>query len=274
MDFEMTDKPISVHPLAVVNMTDQYTRVRCGSSALPSDAPVMGLLLGADGIIYDSHELSQTDTVAPQVALHQAVFPQHQVVGWYRVASEPGPEDYHLTQQLQSLYAPQQSFVLALLTVEDEESSKELPLSFFQLGDCALLALEKWELSTNPAERIALEHSVRSSEDQRSSLQDLQHAYAMIQERLMILEQYLLQEGPQDPEILRQIQSLFLSAPVAAGGTAKSSSTTMMAQLATWTRMTDAILSYTGKIRALQDAATSNLPRGGDSHRFGLMSQY
>ncbi len=254
-------------------MTDQYTRVRCGSSALPADAPVMGLLLGADGIIYDSHELSQTDTVAPQVALHQAVFPQHQVVGWYRVASEAGPEDYQLTQQLQSLYAPQQSFVLALLTVEDEES-KELPLSFFQLGDQALLALEKWELSTNPAERIALEHSVRSSGEQRSSLQDLQHAYAMIQERLMILEQYLLQDGPLDPEILRQIQSLFLSAPVAAGGTAKSNSTTMMAQLATWTRMTDALLSYTGKIKALQDAATSNPPRGGDSHRFGLMSQF
>jgi hypothetical protein len=253
-------------------MTDQYTRVRCGSSALSADAPVMGLLLGADGIIYDSHELAQTDTVAPQVALHQAVFPQHQVVGWYRVASEPGPEDYYLTQQLQALYAPHRSFILALLTVEDEET-KELPLSFFQLGDQALFALEKWELSTNPAERIALEHSVRSSEEQRSSLHDLQHAYAMIQERLMILEQYLLQEEPHDPELLRQIQSLFLSVPVAAT-TSKTHSTTMMAQLATWTRMTDAVLSYTDKFKTLQDAATSHQPRGGDPHRFGLLSQY
>lgn len=262
-------------------MSDQYTRIRCGGSALPADADVMGLLFGCDGVVYDSHEIQQTTTLVPQVALHQAVFPQHHVLGWYRVSNmtEPGSHDLQTTQQLQSIYAPGQPFLFAVLAVEEkeeeqitmEESKKqsqgnELPLTFFQLSDNALLALEGWELQTNPAERIALEHSVRSSEEQRSSLADLQHAYDMIQERLIVLEDYLSQEGPKDPEILRHIQSLFISAPVLTTAPSQATSVTnMMAQLATWTKMADALLSYTDKFKTVQDAPNRD-------HRVGLMS--
>ncbi len=271
------------HQLAVVNMSDQYTRIRCGGSALPADAAVMGLLFGNGCTVFDSHEIHQTAAVTPHVELHQAVFPHHQVIGWYRVCTtaEPTPEDLLLTQQLQSVYAPGQAFLFALLTVKEtandkdaketsqkEETTNERPLSLYQLSENALVAVEEWELVTNPAERVALEHSVRSSEEQRSSLVDLQHAYEMIQERLIVLEEYLLQEGSKNPALLRQIQSLFLSAPVvtsAAPRPTTSQWTSMMTQLATWTKMTDALASYTDKFKIVH-AATSR-----DHHRHGVM---
>lgn len=245
-------------------MSDQYTRIRCGGSALPADADVMGLLFGCDNVVYDSHEIHQTTSIVPQVELHQAVFPQHHVLGWYRVSNaEPGTQDLQLTQQLQSIYAPGQPFLFALLAVEESQEN-ELPLTLYQFSDNnALVAVEGWELQTNPAERVALEHSVRASEEQRSSLADLQHAYDMIQERLALLEQYLSQDGPKHPEILRQIQSLFTSAPVLTNTPNKTTNVTnMVAQLATWTKMTDALLSYTEKFKTVQDAP---------NHRMGLM---
>ena len=101
-------------------MSDQYTRITCGGSPLDTNAPVVGLLFGestieaggsslpllrildADDIPTDTSEASKI-----QVELHRAVFPQHSVVGWYRVSKqddEPTPNDLQLTQQLQQHY--------------------------------------------------------------------------------------------------------------------------------------------------------------------------
>jgi len=111
---------IIIMQLAIVNMSDQYTRITCGGSALPQDAPVVGLLFGrwvenstkegggtslqivdADDIPTDSSEAAKS-----QVSLHHAVFPQHDVVGWYRVGNseEPTPDDLALTQELKAHY--------------------------------------------------------------------------------------------------------------------------------------------------------------------------
>jgi hypothetical protein len=93
-------------------MSDQYTRITCGGSPLDKTAPVVGLLFGnvVDGVlqIKDADdiptELSETRTL--QVDLHRAVFPQHSVVGWYRVSKEEEPtsNDLQVTQQLQQHY--------------------------------------------------------------------------------------------------------------------------------------------------------------------------
>ena len=132
-------------------MSDQYTRITCGGSALPQDAPVVGLLFGrfvaadhtttktpqrkADSSsngkncvqIVDADDIptDQSETAKIQVSLHHAVFPQHEVVGWYRVGSseEPTPEDLRLTQELKAHYYSNDSDI----TEASAESASVVP---------------------------------------------------------------------------------------------------------------------------------------------------
>ena len=128
-------------------MSDQYTRIRYGGSPLDASAPVVGLLFGkqqqqsvehnhnnnkknSDGVTTTSTTTTTTTTcyvedagdipledAQKQIDLHQAVFPKHQVIGWYKVVladngdggggddqTEPTIEDLQQTQQIQSLY--------------------------------------------------------------------------------------------------------------------------------------------------------------------------
>ena len=93
-------------------MSDQYTRITCGGSPLDKTAPVVGLLFGnvVDGVLQlkdaDDIPTDLSETSILQVDLHRAVFPQHVVVGWYRVSKEeePTPNDLKVTQQLQQYY--------------------------------------------------------------------------------------------------------------------------------------------------------------------------
>jgi len=196
---------IEIHPLAIVHMSDQYTRVTCGGSPLSRDAPVVGLLFGKIESAKDPQQQQQqqqqqsqsppqvrstsedgksssnpvgssggetttleirdaediptevSENTAQQISLHQAVFPQHHVVGWYRVAKKNSSRDHHpqgdsnvsgvaadavtaedtatmtpteqdllLTKQLQHHYASKDAtssggFIFALLQVPSDE---------------------------------------------------------------------------------------------------------------------------------------------------------
>ncbi|VEU39278.1 unnamed protein product [Pseudo-nitzschia multistriata] len=144
---------IAVHPLAIVHMSDQYTRITSGGSPMDKTDPVVGLLFGLSedqttattGNLNNSNvhegpliqvldaddipvEVSETSTM--QVDLHKAVFPKHKVVGWYRaVAShsddeeiEPTSEDLGITKLLKNHYTSSdlESFCFCLLKVQKE----------------------------------------------------------------------------------------------------------------------------------------------------------
>ena len=102
-------KSIKCHPLAIIGISDHHTRVITGGSALPSSAPVVGLLFGnqdAHSIsIVDAEEMeypekglatsedsSHRQNILRKIDLHQKVFPRHQVVGWYRVHTDNSNE--------------------------------------------------------------------------------------------------------------------------------------------------------------------------------------
>jgi len=216
-------------------MSDQYTRIKCGGSALPQSAPVVGLLFGcflsdettkhgsknnsskalsAAGTaaaataaariqIVDADDIptDRSETAKIQVSLHHAVFPKHDVVGWYRVADseEPTLEDLHLTQELKSHHCTpgdeeegvaattnqDKPFFFSLLQVrnsdamnddaatkkkeEEEEEDEELPLTLYKLqgaDNAVLIGVEDWSLETSEAERIAVERVVREKPQQ------------------------------------------------------------------------------------------------------------
>lgn len=111
------EKILKVHPLAIIGISDHHTRVVTGGSALPTTAPVMGLLFGyQDGLtvsIIDAEEMEYsfseegksgggafgggTDDqqaqhksgIQTKIDLHRKVFPMHEVIGWYRVSNDP-----------------------------------------------------------------------------------------------------------------------------------------------------------------------------------------
>jgi hypothetical protein len=213
--------------LAIVNMSDQYTRITSGGSPLDRSAPVVGLLFGVRstgaatrtnsnssnnnnnssvvGVVHhlrimDSDDIPVTTPATMQISLHQAVFPLHQVVGWYRVASSsattagPTADDVHCTAQLQQRHASAQvepthttptaddddRIVFALLTApadppaadtttnnNNNPNNKELPLQLYQLSETrqSFICLEQsssWSLAMSDPERVAIEHVVRA----------------------------------------------------------------------------------------------------------------
>ena len=174
-------------------MSDQYTRITCGGSALSKDAPVVGLLFGhslKDGLqVVDADDIptDRSEAAKSQVSLHHAVFPLHEVVGWYRVGNseEPTGEDLRLTQDLKAHYQEEadKPFVFSLLQVKSTNEGKEdpnmkddgndddeLPLNLYEIQvnekSAVLVGVENWSLQTSEAERIAVERVVREQPQQ------------------------------------------------------------------------------------------------------------
>uniref|UniRef100_A0A7R9WUP6 MPN domain-containing protein n=1 Tax=Craspedostauros australis TaxID=1486917 RepID=A0A7R9WUP6_9STRA len=203
---------VSMHPLAIVHMADQFTRITSGGSPLTPDSPVIGLLFGmmskdgqptAGTAVASKHnsntatlleiqdaddiptEISEATTL--QIGLHQAVFPQHAVVGWYRVSQEDEPtaQDLQTTKKLRDHFALDQ-FVFCQLQVDGNSNSgganadepkevtstleEELPMNLYQVhvpddkpASAVLLAMDpsNWNLATSESERIAVERVIR-----------------------------------------------------------------------------------------------------------------
>ena len=174
-------------------MADQYTRITCGGSPLDKNAPVVGLLFGntseLDGTlqIVDADDIPTETTEATmlQVNLHRAVFPQHTVVGWYRVSldDEPSPNDLEVTKQLKSHYSKLTNedgsensgdkFIFCLLQVQRKVASEsssntlstDIPVTLYEVhsvdSSSILLGLNNWQLETSEPERISVERVMR-----------------------------------------------------------------------------------------------------------------
>lgn len=184
----------------MVHMSDQYTRITCGGTPLPRDAPVVGLLFGvvtSDQMeILDANDIPMdfSDQTKMQISLHQAVFAHHVVVGWYRVSNDPEPtaEDVQTTLQLQTYLGTSQLFCSCKSQVQandnhheyhtehdnehdnehdtehdndnhnDNDNDKEDSIvTLYEEEGGILVGLEGWKLETSPAEQIAVECVIR-----------------------------------------------------------------------------------------------------------------
>jgi COP9 signalosome complex subunit 6 len=89
--------------LAIITMSDHYTRVSTGGGVPSPESKILGILFGVqEGLqvsIFDATEVSYTvtegrivvnhDSVDKQKQLYSAVYPTYEVLGWYSVGSEP-----------------------------------------------------------------------------------------------------------------------------------------------------------------------------------------
>lgn len=283
-------------------MSDQFTRITCGGSPLPSDAPVVGLLFGSgndnDGDskvlqIRDADDIPTeiTDATKVQVDLHKAVFPQHSVVGWYRVSGadeEPTTSDLQITQQLKQQYAASSAFCFCLLQVMDkkpEDSTaeastvrEELPINLYELhtvdGNSVLLGLNNWQLETSEPERIAVERVMKEQPPDaakmnayNTQMKAMQHSLLSMKERIQILVDFLqkTQSGaiPPNHSLLRQVQSLLYSlGPLSCNANAGfidnpgtiGTDEQLLTHLVLVAKTVSAVQSYTDKFRVIHES--------------------
>lgn len=283
-------------------MSDQYTRITTGGSPLDKNAPVVGLLFGLRGNgpslqVRDADDIPVeiSDVSKLQVDLHKAVFPQHDVVGWYRVSvenDEPTSDDLNITRTLRAHFAPDdEPFCFCLLQVQkisegdamktDDTATdtlrKDLPVNLFELhqveNNSILLGLPKWELETSEPERIAVERVMKerpSEVDDGSPSQNpyvlatktIQTSLASMKDRVQVLTSLLenMQEGriPFDPVLLRRIQGLVASlGPLSEQAkSGDDEDVQIIAHLAIVGKTIGSMQSYIDKFRVMQESRT------------------
>ena len=263
-------------------MSDQYTRISCGGSPLSTDAPVVGLLFGTrDGpllkvIDADDVPTEISEATKQQIELHQAVFPQHAVVGWYRVSvdNRPTANDVQLTQTLKQHFTPEGRFLFSLLQVKSD--SEALPLSIYELDTSGqspvLTGTDNWQLETSEPERIAVERVVREQTRSSSSQQDseesfspygsqvttIQHSLTAMNERLALLIAYLEQtekgEIPSNPSLLRHVKALVCQLGPLTGKPPTEENPMLLSHMAVVAKSVSAVKSYADKFRSIYES--------------------
>lgn len=145
------EKIIKIHPLSIIGISDHWTRVVSGGSALASNSIIMGILFGyqkgltisiidAEEVEYkkDGEDQVQHEHVKTKIELHQKVFPMHEVVGWYRVSTTteggedddegmmglPTTEDMMINNGWMKEYSKNPLFIL-MNTLQEEEEEEE-----------------------------------------------------------------------------------------------------------------------------------------------------
>ena len=257
--------------LAIVFMSDQYTRITTGGSPLPKTAPVVGLLFGLDDEkleIIDADEIATdlSESTHAQIALHQAVFTQHSVVGWYRVSteSEPNADDLVIAQKLQQHFQ-NENFCFCFCQVDGKDADS-LPMTLYQINDGILIALEdNWKLETSEAEKIAVETVIRQQPQTESSgyltkMSSMEQALHKMKDRLHILVQFLqdTHDGniPFDAALMRSVQSVVIQlGPLVAADPEPVGVEAWLPHMAVAAKTVQAVQGYTEKVRELQEHA-------------------
>ena len=212
------EKTLKLHPLAIIGISDHYTRISTGGSVLPPTSATIGLLFGHKETfsneciitIIDAEEVEtspdpststltalQMTHIQTKIELHQKVFPQHQVVGWYKViqgtttneeedGALPTPHDINIHNGWMREFNPQPVFLLMDSSERKSYQNKagntdgedarekldrdeELPIALYEImngtGDggsgSAFVNLE-FGLETFGPERIAVEKVFRT----------------------------------------------------------------------------------------------------------------
>eukprot|EP00013_Stygamoeba_regulata_P025702 CAMPEP_0177663440 /NCGR_PEP_ID=MMETSP0447-20121125/19913_1 /TAXON_ID=0 /ORGANISM="Stygamoeba regulata, Strain BSH-02190019" /LENGTH=332 /DNA_ID=CAMNT_0019169249 /DNA_START=52 /DNA_END=1050 /DNA_ORIENTATION=- len=237
---------VFLHPLVMMNIADQFTRMRILSSSHDSLIRVYGALVGVKVgrrvEIANSYEVVETqvggktvldidylNTKRSEVA---KVFPPNwdTFIGWYTTGEEASEDDLEVYRQVAHI---NENPLFLVLNPNPPAGMRELPLSIYEVethlissdpSNANLLPTHffapiTFRLETEDSERIAVEHVASSSmaDEEGGSkatehLEAMRSAIRMLHSRVSRLQQYLsaVEKGelPRDEGILRQVHSL------------------------------------------------------------------
>mmetsp|Transcript_20469 Transcript_20469/g.33022 ORF Transcript_20469/g.33022 Transcript_20469/m.33022 type:complete len:150 (+) Transcript_20469:144-593(+) len=109
-------RSINLHPLAIISISDHYTRVAMGASVQSDSQKILGLLfgiqVGREVAIHDCYEMVFTkgedgkiqlneQSIQNQIELLTAVYPGYELLGWYSVGPcVQEPEDLEIQRSM------------------------------------------------------------------------------------------------------------------------------------------------------------------------------
>jgi len=232
---------ISLHPLAIINISDHWTRSRVQQR---QDNPrvigaFLGLQTGRQIEICNSFELVfsivEGAIVIDKTYLEKKqeqfkkVFPTYDFLGWYSTGSQVLPSDIAVHKQVMEMNESP-LFLLMDAVACLKPATKELPITIFEselhmvdATPTTLFVKIPYKIETGEAERISVDHIARvtPSGGEGSSLAGhLMHthnAISMLNGRIKILVKFLeaAKSGaiPKDHALLRRISMLTSQLP-------------------------------------------------------------
>ncbi|KNE71624.1 hypothetical protein AMAG_16182 [Allomyces macrogynus ATCC 38327] len=281
----------AVHPLAILNISDQFTRMRVQNTVTASPGLVFGALLGIQSgrrvEIFTSFEVQvhapqftvDTELLKTRLEQYKEVFPEYDFLGWYSTSVQsPTAREVHLHKQFMGfnelpVHARLDPSLLG---------TKALPFYLYEsatdstTGELSLVEVPV-KVETSEPERIAVEgvtKEVAAGAGAEGAL--IQHlssqssALAMLHTRIQAILAYVkqVQAGalPPDHDLLRQVASIVhrlptISSPEFSEALAKEHNDILLAMyLAIMTKTTQATNQMVNK--HLQTQSTSGAAGG------------
>lgn len=231
---------VALHPLAIVGVSDHFSRVEVGSAVQDASTPIVGLLFGKqDGLdvwIYDALELIcdadrriNLEFLKKQTELYTAVYKGREMLGWYTVAREVSGEHVSLHKEL---LAFNESPLFMMMDPTPSNDSKDLPITIFEYearataeASASTFVSLTFRLETFQAEQIAMEQVASPSsivaldshiENVDNSLKTLRRRVGVVTDYLDLIACGAAEEDdksgekkmPIDYDLLRQISNL------------------------------------------------------------------
>jgi COP9 signalosome complex subunit 6 len=235
-------RQVGLHPLAIVGVSDHFTRASLGGGRASPGAPVVGLLFGKqDGLavtVCDAIEVALAadgtldhDYVTKATELYTDVYADRELLGWYCVAAAAAPEHLALHE---AFVRYNEAPLLLLMDPAPDAEAKDLPVTVLehqvQVVDGApttLFATVPVALVTVQAERIAMEHVAKAGPAAGESALDC-HVDAVdaslktLSARVGVLARHLraVDAGAEAPDhaLLRSLRALCDTLPAGATG--------------------------------------------------------
>jgi COP9 signalosome complex subunit 6 len=247
----MAEQQIFLHPLVIVNISDQFTRAVMKEKEPRVYGGIVGRQQGKRIEILHSFEflLDENKQVNSTYILQRGrqfyrVFEGMDVLGWYVTGNTTAPrdEDMEVHQQIESLTDLVQgdtfgdttqinfseSPLLLCLNIAPAEKSRDLPIGIYENSLSIIEGKPKssfkavnFTIQTTEIERIGVDHVANISRPGASLLQghlsSMHSAIKMLSSRISLLRRYVeeVKAGklPADPAVMRDINSICRQLP-------------------------------------------------------------
>jgi len=270
---------VSVHPLVVVNISDQFVRERC----LNKNPRVYGVLLGmqegrrveiTNSFEMLSHEGKiDTDFMKTRQQQFNRVFENCEILGWYTTGSQPLNTDIQIHEQMES-FNESPLFLILNPDHKPDANRNDLAINIFesvvkivQGKPSTSFAPMQYSITTTEMERIGVDHVSKSSQGGVSPFAThvgtLHQSIKMLHVRVSVIRLYLeeVKAGklPYDQSILRDVMSVCHQLPAIGSGEfnqaffTEYSDALLLTYMATLTKAASATNEMLEKFNVTQD---------------------